>query len=359
MPKSKRHRGRLKIARRVQPGVAPGTLVADPKAPQPEVQVIAFGPDGLIDETVAKAADVRQYLGRYPVIWVDVDGLGDIKAIEEIGRVFGLHHLALEDVVNVHQRSKVEEYDDHIFWVARMVSLNDHVETEQISLFLGKNFVLTFQERPGGDCLNSVRQRLHAERSALRQHGADYLAYEIFDAIVDGYFPVLERLSDQLEELDDQLFDTPSPDMVARIHHLRRELLILRRAVSPHRDAVNELLHLDSPLIGKETRFFLRDVYDHTAQLMDLVASYREVCTELKDTYLSLVSNRLNEVIKVLTIISTIFMPLGFIAGVYGMNFEVLPGKSDWWGFFASLAFMASVAGGLMYWFWRKGWLRS
>jgi len=358
MPKYRKRRSRLKLVRRTQPGTPPGTLVIDPEAPPPEIRVIAFGLETIIDETVAHAREVRDYLGRQPVVWVNVDGLGDLEAIQEIGRIFGLHHLALEDVVNVHQQSKVEEYDDHLFWVARMAAFNGQLETEQVSLFLGKNFVLTFQERPGGDCLNPVRQRLRSTRGR-REPSADFLAYEIFDAIIDGYFPILEKFSDQLEELDDQLFDRPHRDIIARLHHLRRELLMLRRAVSPHRDAVNSILHLDSPLIGKETRFFLRDVYDHTAQLMDLVASYREVCTELKDTYLSLVSNRLNEVIKVLTIISTIFMPLSFVAGIYGMNFDVLPGKEAGWGFHVTLTVMAAIAGGLLYWFWRRGWLRS
>ncbi len=360
MSKSKRRRGRLKLSRRAHPGMAPGTLIGDPQAPKPVIRVIAYGPEEFVDQTVAQAADVRQFLGRYPVVWVDIDGLGDVAAIEEIGRIFGLHQLALEDVINAHQRSKVEDYEKYLFWVARMASLNDHLETEQVSMFLGSNFVLTFQERPGGDCLNALRERLRGGRATLRRTGADYLAYEIFDGIIDGYFPILERLSDQIDELDETLFDHPTRAMVGRIHHLRRELLILRRSISPHRDAVNELLHLDSPLIGKETRPFLRDVYDHTAQLMDLVASYREVCAELKDTYLSLVSNRLNEVMKVLTIIATIFIPLSFVAGVYGMNFKNMPEIEDWrYGYPFSLGIMAAIAGGLMYWFWRRGWLTS
>lgn len=359
MSKHKKRRGRLKITRRTNPGAPAGALVSDPHAPPPQIQVIGIAPEEIVERTVKNAAEIRDFVGRYPILWVDIDGLGDVAAIEEIGRIFGLHPLALEDVVNVHQRSKVEEYDEHVFWVARMASLNDHLETEQVSMFLGRNYVLTFQERPGGDCLDAVRQRLRGTRAMRRPISADFLAYEIFDAIVDGYFPILERLSDDLDVLDEKLFDQPTRDMVGRIHHLRRELLMLRRAVSPHRDAVNSLLHLDTPLIGKETRLFLRDVYDHTAQLMDLVASYREVCTELKDTYLSLVSNRLNEVIKVLTIISTIFMPLGFVAGVYGMNFDRLPGKETPWGFAVSLLFMAAIAGGLLTWFWRRGWLKS
>jgi magnesium transporter len=238
-----------------------------------------------------------------------------------------------------------------------MVSFAEHLETEQISLFIGKNFVVTFQERPGGDSLDPVRERLRSGRGAIREAGSDFLAYAILDAVIDGYFPVLERLGDQLEDLDDELSDRPTREIIPKIHNVRRELLILRRAIAPHRDAVNALLHQPHPLISRETQLFLRDCYDHTVQIIDLVTSYRELCGDLKDTYLSLVSNRLNEVMKVLTIISTIFIPMSWVASVYGMNFAILPEK-DWrWGYPFSLALMAALAGSLLYVFWRRGWL--
>jgi magnesium transporter len=358
MPRSKKKRNhRLKFRRRTEPGAAPGTLVADPQAPPPQIQVIAYGPEEVVEEQIGKVEELREFVGQYPICWINVDGLGDTAVLKELGRMFGMHQLALEDVVHTHQRSKVEEYEEHLFVVARMVSFAEHLETEQISLFIGKNFVVTFQERPGGDSLDPVRERLRSGRGAIREAGSDFLAYAILDAVIDGYFPVLERLGDQLEDLDDELSDRPTREIIPKIHNVRRELLILRRAIAPHRDAVNALLHQPHPLISRETQLFLRDCYDHTVQIIDLVTSYRELCGDLKDTYLSLVSNRLNEVMKVLTIISTIFIPMSWVASVYGMNFAILPEK-DWrWGYPFSLALMAALAGSLLYVFWRRGWL--
>jgi magnesium transporter len=264
-------------------------------------------------------------------------------------------------VVNVHQRAKVEEYGDHLYIVLRMVGPGEHLETEQLSLFLGRNFVLTFQERPG-DCFEPVRARLRHSRGRMRDTGADYLAYALIDAIVDAYFPVVDDCGERLEELDEQMSAGHSHDAMAVLHHLRGELMLLRRAIRPLRDELVNLMPDPNALIRPETQFYLRDCYDHTVQLIDLLDTYRELCSDLRDFHLSAVSNRMNEIMKVLTIIATLFMPLSFIAGVYGMNFNTaLPGNMpelNWpYGYVLSLGLMLLVAGGMVAFFWRRGWL--
>jgi magnesium transporter len=362
--KSKRRR-RLWTRRRTTLGTTPGTIVADPESPRPEISIIAYGPDSFVEKPINSVKEIEAYRGHAPVIWVNVDGLGDAKTITAIGEMFGLHALALEDVVNVHQRAKVEDYPNFLFIVARMVERDDCLRTEQVSMFLGKDFVLTFQERPGKDCIEPVRDRLRKGKGRLRTLAADSLAYSLLDAIVDGFFPVLEAYSERLEAVEDIVITQPNRTVVEDIHSIKSDLLVLRRALWPLREAINILVRDHNPLIHDETRIYLRDCYDHTVQLIDLVETYRELGADLRDLYLSSVSNRMNEIMKVLTIISTIFMPLSFIAGVYGMNFD--HGVSRWnmpelkwrWGYPFSLTLMAAVAIGQMIFFWRRGWLGS
>jgi magnesium transporter len=226
---------------------------------------------------------------------------------------------------------------------------------------LGKNFVLTFQQQ-SGDCFDPVRDRIRTRRGRIRNAGADYLVYALIDAVIDSYFPIVETFADHLEELEDQVATRQSPNVIDRIHEVRNDLLLLRRSVRPHRDALNELVRDEHPLICNETRVFLRDCYDHTIQLIDLLEVYREMCADLRDYYLSIVSNRMNEVMKVLTIIATIFIPLGFIAGLYGMNFNTsLPGNMPElnvpYGYVGAIAMMSLVALGMLAFFWRSGWI--
>lgn len=349
--------------RRTPPGAPPGTLLADPDSPRPVMRVLAYGSDDAVERSIDHPKQVLDFLDRWPVVWIDVEGLGDAEIIRALGELLGLHRLALEDVLNVHQRSKLEQYPGYYFIVAHMARLGERVETEQLSLFLGKNFVLTFQEGKPGDSLEPIRERIRNQHSRIRETGLDYLAYALLDAVVDGYFPILERYGEQLESLEDEIVTRPSGDIVARIHEIRRTLLILRRAIWPQRETFNALLREETPLVTSETRLHLRDCYDHTVQLIDLIETYRELGADLTDVYLSSISNRTNEIMRVLTVIATIFIPLTFIAGVYGMNFN--PNASPWnmpelnwaWGYPFALLFMSAVAAAQLVFFRRKGWL--
>jgi magnesium transporter len=337
--------------------------VADPEAPPPVIRILAYGPGDMVEQEIGEPQRVRDFLDKWPVLWVDVEGLGDAETIRTLGELFGLHRLALEDVINVHQRPKIEQYGNYCFVVTRMVRLGEHLETEQLSLFLGKNFVLTFQEGRPGDCLDLIRERIRQKRGRIREAGLDYLVYALLDAIVDCYFPILEEYGERLEAFEDEILSRPYGDTVARIHEIKRHLLTLRRAVWPQRETFNSLLREETPFVTHETRLYLRDCYDHVTQLIDLIETYRELGADLIDVYLSSISNRTNEIMRVLTVISTIFIPLTFIAGVYGMNFN--PSASPWnmpelnwfWGYPLSLALMAAVALGQLIFFRRRGWL--
>ncbi|MHC4470644.1 MAG: magnesium/cobalt transporter CorA [Planctomycetota bacterium] len=345
-----------KRRRRHSPGTAPGTIVVDPEAVASVIRLVAYGPDGVEEREIDDTQEIAGYLEEWPVTWVNVDGLGDADTIRALGEIFGLHKLALEDVVNVHQRAKVEEYDEQYFVVARIVSLGERLATEQISLFLGPKYVVTFQER-SGDCFDPVRERIRRGKGRIRKAGPDYLAYALLDAIVDNCFPVLEVYGERLEELESEIMEHPTTDILARVHRTKRDLISLRRTAWPQRDALNSLTRETTPLISDETRLYLRDCYDHAVQVMDLVESYREIAGGLLDAYLSNVSNRMNEVMKVLTIIATVFIPLTFLAGIYGMNFQSMPELGWTWAYPALLLVMAVVAGIMIWKFHRMGWL--
>ena len=348
--------------RRAPPGSSPGTLIADPEAQRPVVRVIGYGPADVEEVEAARLEDIAKNRGKWPVVWVNVDGLRDLDFIRAIGEMFGLHRLALEDVVNVHQRPKVEEYEDHLFVVSRMIAVDDAPHTEQISLFLGDGYLLTFQETVG-DCFDPVRDRIRRHRGLIRESGADYLTYALLDAVIDGYFPVLEDYGEELEILEDTVLAAPLREHVGQIHEMKRNFLALRRAIWPQREMISALSRNTSKQVSDQTRVYLRDCYDHTIQLIDILETYREVASGLVDVYLSSVSARMNEIMKVLTIIATIFIPLGFIAGVYGMNFNQgvspwnMPELSWYFGYPVALGLMAAVAGGLLFFFRRRGWL--
>jgi magnesium transporter len=359
---SPRRRRRHRSHRRSAPGTPPGTLTADPDAPAPVIHVMAYGPEQYTERELTDPQSVTDFLGKWPVTWMNVYGLGNTTVLAEIGKLFELHPLALEDVVNRHQRAKVEQYGPNQFIVAHMVTLGEHVDTEQLSLFLGPNFVLTFEERPG-DCLDSVRERIRTGTGRLRTTGPDYLAYALLDTVIDAYFPVLEHYGERLETLEDDVIRQPDNDTLGRVHAVKQDLLTLRRMIWPLRDAINSLMRETDSLITKETRLYLRDCYDHVIRVIDLLETYREVGSGLMDVYLSSVSNRMNEVMKVLTIIATIFIPLSFIAGLYGMNFSHdrspwnMPELSWYFGYPFALLLMAIVAGGLLLFFRHRGWL--
>jgi magnesium transporter len=347
------------------PGTAPGTLTALPESPSTPVRVtvIDYGPEHVTEKEVPRVEDLFPFRDTASVTWINVEGLSDLSLIESLGTHFKLHPLSLEDVLNCGQRPKVEDYDDYEFVILKSLhSATEGLEVEQISLFLGHNYVITFQQQ-AGDSFEPVRERIRKGKGLIRRAGADYLAYALIDALIDEFFPVLEQYGEKIEAMEDELVDRPTPQTVHQIHALKRDLLTLRRAAWPERDLVNSLLRAESPLIHAETKVFLRDCYDHMVQAMDMVETYRELAAGMLDVYLSSVSNRMNEIMKVLTIIATIFIPLSFISGVYGMNFDTsvsrfnLPELHWRYGYFYSLGLMLAVALGLLSYFRKKGWL--
>ena len=356
-----------KKVRRPKPGAAPGSLVMPTSAPKPVIRVMDFTPSRIEEKALASPADIVPYLqdSDPSITWVDVQGLGDAQVLDELKQVFDIHPLALADVVNVPQRSKVDIYDRYLFVITRMSlpGSNGDLHTEQVSMFIGKHFVLTFQETYG-DCLDPVRERIRKGSGLIRKSGADYLAYAIIDAIVDGYFPIVELLGERIEDVEDRVVLRPAPHVLREIYDLKRGLLEVRRGIWPQRDAVNALLHDESGLIGKTVRLYLRDCYDHAVQVLEMVESQRELTAALLDVYLSSMANRTNEVMKILTVVTTIFIPLTFLSGIYGMNFDTT--ASGWnmpelgwrFGYPFVLAMMGVVASSLLAFFWKKGWLR-
>ncbi|MDU8946127.1 magnesium/cobalt transporter CorA [Rhodophyticola sp. MJ-SS7] len=333
-----------------------------PTAEKPSIRVMAFGPDDLVERQVADVGALMEIRDAFPTMWIDIVQFGDAELISGIGEAFGLHRLALEDAINTHQRPKVEEYDDHLFIVALMLDDAGSVETEQVAFFVGAGYLITFQERPG-DCFENVRDRIRKASGRIRGAGSDYACYALLDSIIDTYFPALENVGDLLEALEDRVVGSPEPGNISALHDMKRHLLHLRRAIWPHREVFNTLLRDDHPLIAAETKPFLRDCYDHTAQLMDIVETYREMASGLVDVHLSSVSMKLNEAMKVLTVVATIFIPLSFIASVYGMNFDResspwnMPELGWYLGYPFALLLMCASAAGLVWYIWKKGWL--
>lgn len=300
------------------------------------------------------------YLATESVSWVDVQGLGSEDILQRLGEVFKLHPLVLEDVVTVPQRPKFENYNDQQLLICHMVMTEgkrDGFYTEQVGFVLGSNYVLTVQEESEYDCFDSLRDRIRRNKGVILCQGAGYLLYCLIDAIIDSFFPVLEDYGERLEELEKEVIRSPSPQTLEKIYELKRELLMLRRSIWPQREAINMLIRENSALIQDEVRVYLHDCYDHTVQVIDMVETYRELASSMMDVYLSSMSNRMNENIRFLTVFSTIFMPLTFIAGVYGMNFEFMPELKWSWGYPFIWLIMLSVAGSLLFYFRRKGWL--
>lgn len=293
------------------------------------------------------------------VSWIDVEGLHEVEIVRQVGDCQGLHPLVLEDILNTNQRPKVEDYGDYLYIVLKMLHNGDGtgIVAEQVSLVLGSNFVISFQEGMKGDVFNPIRERLRSGKGKIREMGADYLAYALMDAVVDNYFVVLERVGERIEELEDAVMADPRPETVREIHQLKREVILLRKAVWPLREVISALERRESKLISEKVVVYLRDLYDHTIQVIDNIEASRDMLAGMLDVYLSSISNRMNEVMKFLTIIGTIFIPLTFIAGVYGMNFQNMPELHWQWGYFACLFLMALVAVFLLIYFKRKRWL--
>lgn len=343
------------------PGSMPGTLRVKTEAP-PQITLIDYNEHGCVRAELINPSDILPYIDTDSVSWIDLQGIGNEAILQQVGQVFELHPLMLEDVVNVPQRPKVEEYDEQVLLISRMVLLDragSHFFSEQVSFVLGDHYLLTIQEEPSHDCFSLIRDRILTAKGSIRRMGSDYLMYTLLDAIIDGFFPVLEAYGEQLEVLEDEVVLHPSRQTLEKIHHLKRELLALRRTIWPQRDAINSLIRDESRLISHDVQIYLRDCYDHTVQVLDMLETYREVASSLMDVYLSAASNRMNEIMKFLTIISSIFIPLTFIAGVYGMNFAYMPELQARQGYFLCLIVMVIIATVLVIFFWRKGWFED
>jgi magnesium transporter len=343
------------------PGSVPGTLNVLSDIP-PQITLIDYCVTHCQRMDLQSPIEIVPHIDSESVSWVDLQGLGNEPMLQQIGEVFKLHPLVLEDVVNVPQRPKVEEYDDQLLVITRMVRLDRRdgpFISEQISFILGDHYLLSVQEEADHDCFDPVRDRITTAKGNIRKMGSDYLMYTLIDAIIDGFFPVLEEYGEQLELLEDEVVANPSRQTLERIHRMKRELLSLRRAIWPQRDAINALIRDESDLISHEVRIYLRDCSDHTVQVLDMVETYREVASSLMDIYLSSVSNKMNEIMKFLTVMSSIFISFNFIAGVYGMNFENIPELRTRSGYFVCLGVMAAVAIVQLTLFWRKGWFAN
>lgn len=342
-------------------GKAPGELVhiGDIKTAEPLVTLIEYNADDYRETCFKSLQQGKEHQPELDTLWLNVHGLQDIAILEEIGQRFKLHPLVLEDILNTDQRPKVEDYGDYIFIVARFFDYDPQtlqLSSDQISLVVGRNFVLSFQERPTGK-FQALRERLRANKGVIRRNGADYLCYSLLDAIVDHYFVVLERLSEQTETLENQLLAKPQAKALADIHTLKTDTMIIRRALWPLREELNMLQHGEASLFRQETLVYIRDVYDHTVHVIESVEMIRDLIGGMLDIYMSAMSNRLNQQMRVLTVITTIFMPLTLISSIYGMNFKHMPELEWHWGYYAVLGLMAAIAAVMGTIFWRRRWI--
>ena len=361
---AKRQAGKIKriIPKPKKVGLAPGTLVyTGERAEQPiKISVIDYLGDSFEEREVKSVEEVSHLSKTERISWISIDGIHNIEQIEKIGKQFDIHPLVLEDVLHTTQRPKLEEYENYIFVVVRMFIYNPvthEIKNEQLSLILGKNYLLTFQEDIG-EVFDSVRERLRKGGPKIRSSGPDYLAYALIDAVVDSYFHILEKTGENIEGLEDSLLTNPGKEILHKVHQLRRDLILLRKSVWPLREVLSQMQRNETGMIQSSTEIYLRDVYDHTIQVIDTIESYREMVVGMLDVYMSSLSNKMNEVMKVLTIIATVFIPLTFIAGVYGMNFKHFP-EIHWkwmypWGFwiFTITAIML-----MLLYFKRKNWI--
>ena len=387
MSRKHRHRRAPKVVRRTEPGAAPGQVIADPSQPKPRINVLAYGAGEAVEMQVRSPEEAKSLVGRRPMTWINVEGLGDAKTIEQFGELFNLHRLALEDTINVHQRAKVEIYGDEpnrkqpdsanaaptdtavLFVVLRMVHCesdnDDRCGTEQVSLFVGPNWLISFQQGRPGDSFNRVRARLREGSGKIRALGSDYLAYTLIDAVIDNYYPVLEVYAERLDELEEMVIDPVGRQVMDQLHTVKADLLILRRAIWPLRDAIALLAREENARVSDNTRLFLRDCYDHIVQVVELIETYRELTADLRDLYMSSISNRINETMRILTIFSTFFIPLTFIVGIYGMNFDSengakplnMPELHWYWGYPMVWASMLICSTSMLVYFYKRGWI--
>lgn len=342
-------------------GLPPGTLVhiGEKRKAATHIAFLDYDESELREKEVRRIESVFPLKDAPTISWINIDGLQDLDLIQKLGNHFDIHPLTLEDIVNTNQRPKAEEFDQYVYVVLKMLRYDPaerHIGAEQVSLVLGERYLVSFQEVPG-DVFDGVRERLRKGKGRIRRSGADYLLYALMDALVDQYFIILETFGEKIEAMEEKLLADPSPEMLQGLHDMKREMIFFRKQVWPLREILSSLSKLEMDVIAEATGVFLRDVYDHTIQVIDTIESYRDILSGMVDIYLSTVSNRMNEVMKVLTIIATIFIPITFVAGIYGMNFEYMPELQWHWGYLLFWGIIVAIAGGMLVFFRRKKWL--
>jgi magnesium transporter len=341
-------------------GLLPGSLIhiGNKYTEKTKITLIRFDEASLVEKEINTAADLSSEKDQPGIVWINIDGLQDVTLLGEIGGIFGLHPLIMEDILNTDQRPKTEDFVDYIYIVLKAFAgpADDHLDAQQVSIVLGKNFVLSFKEKESS-LLEPIRERLRNNKGKIRKAGSDYLVHAVIDNIVDNYFIVLENLEEKIEKLEDDLVQQTTPAKLQFIHTLKRELIFLRKSLWPLRETISSLQRSESPLISESSAIYFKDIYDHTIAIIDSVDTFRDMLSGMLDIYLSSTSMRLNEVMKVLTIIATIFMPLTFLAGVYGMNFKYMPELEWHWGYYVIWSMMLLVAIIMLIYFRKKKWL--
>jgi len=346
---------------RQKAGLTPGTLVhvGERKIEKVKIRIIDYNEEQFEEKEARTVEECFPFKDKPTITWINIDGIHDVEVIGKIGAYFDLHPLILEDIVNTGQRPKLEDFGNYVFIVLKMLSYSEEkneIEAEQISLIVGSNCVISFQER-AGDVFDPLRERIRQAKGRVRKAGADYLAYALIDSIVDNYFAILELLGEKIEDVEQELAVNPRVETLQSIRAFKKEMIFLRKSVWPLREVVSLLERGELSLFQESTAIYLRDVYDHTIQIIDTVETYRDMLSGMLDVYLSSISNKMNEVMKVLTIFASIFIPLTFFAGIYGMNFSFMPELGWRWGYFGALGLMAFVGIALVVYFKRKKWL--
>lgn len=340
-------------------GAPPGTIVYSGKDTTEKVKItlIEYNETQFIEKKFYDFSECLDAVDPGMVKWINVDGIHKVELIEMIGKHFNIHPLTLEDIVNTNQRSKFEDYDSYVVSIMKMIYYDDEIRSEQLTVILMEGMVISFQEIHGGDAFDMIRNRLRQGKGRVRKMGADYLAYALMDAVVDCYFNILEKFGDRIELLEEELMEEPTKETLKQLHFMKREMIFLRKAVWPMRELINNLERSETELIKPSTDIYLRDLHDHSVRVIDTVETFRDLLSGMMDIYLSSVSNRMNEVMKVLTIITTIFVPVTFIVGVYGMNFDFMPELHSKWGYPLTWFVIIVTIGSLLIYFRRKKWM--
>lgn len=340
-------------------GAPPGTVVYSGKdtAEKVKITLIEYNETQFIEKNFYDFAECLESVDPSMVKWINVDGIHKVELIEAIGKHYNIHALTLEDIVNTNQRSKFEDYDTYVVSIMKMIYYDEEIRSEQLTVILMEGMVISFQEIHGGDAFDMIRNRIRQGKGRIRKMGADYLAYALLDAVVDCYFTILEKFGDRIELLEEELMEEPTKETLKQLHFMKREMIFLRKAVWPMRELINNLERSETVLIKPTTDIYLRDLHDHAVRVIDTVETFRDLLSGMMDIYLSSVSNRMNEVMKVLTIITTIFVPVTFIVGVYGMNFDFMPELHSKWGYPLTWFVIVVTIGSLLIYFRRKKWM--